>query len=185
MQAITTSNHMNGHRTAITFHKCRHGFRFHGIPLPILCHPIVTCRYVSKHFGYMSEYRGEANLRKGQFSARIRIRSDGTRKFPSHITIPPRNSFRELHTNYQVARCVHVCVHCTYTRVSCRRYSHRLDFPKQLCVRKAIVYAPFDTSSNVITYIIGHETGRSTSYSLTLVLRKLQRKHNRGRRLMV
>jgi len=98
--------------------------------------------------------------------------------FPAHITII-RIPLREFHTNYPVANvcvCVGVCGGArTRARVcvcEClcadRHYSRQLDSPKRLYVREAIVHAPFDMSSNVITYIIGRERAmarRTASYS--------------------
>lgn len=87
---------------------------------------------------------------------------------PAHITIIQK-LLRELHTNCVSNTCVCVCV---YPQSVCERagrhYSCQLDSPKRLYVHEAIVHAPFDMSSNVVTYIIGRERAmarRAASYS--------------------
>jgi len=79
-------------------------------------------------------------------------------KVYSRISRLPETSRVLYHTNYLDVVCI---------RVGCH-HSRQLDSPKRLYVREAIVHASFDTSSNVITYIIGHErttAHRGASYS--------------------
>lgn len=83
-----------------------------------------------------------------------------TRGFTPGVSRSPETSCVSL---IQITPAV-VCM-----RVGCH-YSRQLDSPKRLYVREAIVHAPFDTSSNVITYIIGHECAtarRGASYGLS------------------
>lgn len=138
-------------------------------------------------FRSMGEYRGEANLRKGQFSARIRIRSDGTRKFPSHITISPEipsaNSI-QITKLPDVCTCVRVSTLYVYACVLLTLFTPAWLPETALCPQSYRLRAVWHVIERHYVY---HRprTGRSTSYSFTLVLRKLQRKHNRDRRLMM
>lgn len=103
--------------------------------------------------------RAEGVYGKGDLKPVPELEAMACESLPPRITVT-RNLLREPHTNNPAAVCM---------RVGCH-YSRQLDSPKRLYVREAIVHAPFDTSSNVITYIIGHECAtarRGASYGLS------------------
>lgn len=173
------SNHINGHCTAISQMSTRLSLPWDPSP-----HFMPSNRYVSKHFALWANTEERQTYGRDNLAPVSELEAMVRESFPRISRFPPKFLPRTPYKLPSCQMCVRVSTLYVYACVLSTLFTPAWLPETALCPQSYRLRAVWHVIERHYVY---HRprTGCSTSYSLTLVLRKLQRKHNRDRRLMM